>query len=152
MNVPLIAPGPLCKLQNLAWLAQFHCLIFHKTQGMTSQCEAMIMSQNVSRTSDCEIWIFEANSFACWLKECTVQQCSNTSVSDAKGKVQNEKSEQVSLLGGWVGSFVLHVLVGFCWDKDQNRWDGSQLLPSQSPTNHPRDFVDSSSFLYQKET
>ena len=26
------------------------------------------------------------------------------------------------------GSFVLHVLVGFRWDKDQNRWDGSQLV------------------------
>ena len=68
-------------------------------------------------------------------------------------------SEKIRKGGGWgsrriqnFGSFVLHVLVGFCWDKDQNRWDGSQLLPSQSPTNHPRDFVDSSSFLYQKET
>ena len=37
---------------------------------------------------------------------------------------------------GW-GSFVLHLLLGFCWDQDRNRWDGSQLLPSQTPTNHP---------------
>ena len=35
------------------------------------------------------------------------------------------------------GSFVLHLLVGFWWDQVWNRWDGSQLLPSQTPTNHP---------------
>ena len=34
------------------------------------------------------------------------------------------------------GSFVLHLLVGFWWDQVWNRWDGSQLLPSQTPTNH----------------
>ena len=36
-----------------------------------------------------------------------------------------------------LGSFVLHLLVGFWWDQVWNRWDGSQLLPSQTPTNHP---------------
>ena len=42
------------------------------------------------------------------------------------------------------GSFVLHLptfyLVGFRWDdhsRSQYWWDGSQLAPSQSPTNHP---------------
>ena len=27
-----------------------------------------------------------------------------------------------------MGSFVLHLLLGFCWDQDRNRWDGSQRL------------------------
>ena len=49
-----------------------------------------------------------------------------------------------------IGSFVLHLLVGFWWDQVPNRWDGSQLLPSQSPTNHPSRFFDSFIFLYQK--
>ena len=42
------------------------------------------------------------------------------------------------------GSFVLHLptfyLVGFRWDdhsRSQYWWDGSQLAPSQAPTNHP---------------
>ena len=35
------------------------------------------------------------------------------------------------------------MLLGFCWDdhsRSQNRWDGSQLSPSQTPTNHPSVF------------
>ena len=49
---------------------------------------------------------------------------------------------------GMRGSFVLHIptfhLLGFCWDGHsgpQNCWDGSQLSPSQTPTNHPSGFI-----------
>ena len=47
----------------------------------------------------------------------------------------------------FIGSFILHLptfhLLGFCWDghsRPQNRWDGSQLSPSQTPANHPSRF------------
>ena len=55
---------------------------------------------------------------------------------DRKGK-EYLMSTMIVKKMAYLGSFVLHVLVGFCWDKDRNRWDGSQLLKSQTPTIHP---------------
>ena len=34
----------------------------------------------------------------------------------------------------------VHLLVGWEWDEIRNGWDGSHLLPSQTPTNHPSRF------------
>ena len=55
------------------------------------------------------------------------------------------------------GSFVLHlpifILLGFWWDdhsRPQMCWDRSQLLPSQTPTNHPSLFVWLASFSVPK--
>ena len=46
-----------------------------------------------------------------------------------------DNDERQNILIAWLwGSFVLHLLVGFWWDQVWNRWDGSQLLPSQTPT------------------
>ena len=39
------------------------------------------------------------------------------------------------------GNNVLHLLVGLWWDEVRNEWDRSQLLPSQTPTNHPSGFI-----------
>ena len=47
------------------------------------------------------------------------------------------------------GRITVHLLVGWEWDEIRNGWDGSHLLPSQTPTN-PRDFFDTSLLLYRK--
>ena len=39
------------------------------------------------------------------------------------------------------GSFILHLLLGLCWDEAWNCWDRSQLSPSKTPTIHPSGFL-----------
>ena len=58
-----------------------------------------------------------------------------------------KKLQHIFLITTLPGSFILHLptfhLLGFCWDdhsRPQNRWDGSQLSPSQTPANHPSRF------------
>ena len=48
--------------------------------------------------------------------------------------------QRVRLTREW-GSFILHLLLGLCWDEVWNCWDRSQLSPSQTPTNHPSGFI-----------
>ena len=38
------------------------------------------------------------------------------------------------------GSYLLHILLGLCWDCVGICWDRSQQSPSQTPTNHPSGF------------
>ena len=42
---------------------------------------------------------------------------------------------------GVPGSFILHLLLGLCWDCVGICWDRSQQSPSQTPTNHPSGFI-----------
>ena len=39
------------------------------------------------------------------------------------------------------GSYLLHLLLGLCWDCVGISWDRSQQSPSQTPTNHPSWFI-----------
>ena len=49
------------------------------------------------------------------------------------------------------GSFILHLLLGLCWDEVWNCWDRSQLSPSQTPTNHPSRFIWNILYFYTKK-
>ena len=52
---------------------------------------------------------------------------------------QKNHGSVVALLPGKF--FILHLLLGLCWDEVWNCWDRSQLSPSQTPTNHPSGFI-----------
>ena len=41
----------------------------------------------------------------------------------------------------WFGSFILHLLLGLCWDCVGICWDRSQQSLSQTLTNHPSGFI-----------